>query len=196
MSKYVLTCNCGHKLLVVPGQAGGTVKCQCGATVEVPTLRALRELPLAESDSQAAGGQAAAARKVEGRTWGVRQGVMSACLILAAVCLAVAGFAWWTQPSLPRFDPDAYQQLIDQRIDSLTPVEAWHAWTVKYRELATTGFVKLEHPATAMLRQDIGQRQLLQIALLAFAGFCVVVAAILAATRTSGGGDKKTKRPQ
>lgn len=40
--KYRVDCGCGKEIAVGAGQAGSTVACACGRTVEVPSLRELR----------------------------------------------------------------------------------------------------------------------------------------------------------
>ncbi|GEM_PF-4138172 len=52
---YALPCSCGHTLAVSPGQAGDHLTCpKCQQRVDIPLLRALRELPRIESDEPVA----------------------------------------------------------------------------------------------------------------------------------------------
>lgn len=53
MARYLLTCSCGQATPVGPAQAGGTLQCSCGQTLNIPTLRGLRELPLADEANTA-----------------------------------------------------------------------------------------------------------------------------------------------
>lgn len=41
---YLLPCSCGRNLRVEPRQAGETVRCECGLTCAVPTMRAVQNL--------------------------------------------------------------------------------------------------------------------------------------------------------
>jgi hypothetical protein len=41
---YLLPCSCGEKIRVRTRNAGETVTCQCGARLQVPTIRGLRQL--------------------------------------------------------------------------------------------------------------------------------------------------------
>lgn len=41
---YALECSCGRSFDVQGGQAGSTLKCQCGADVRVPSVSKLREM--------------------------------------------------------------------------------------------------------------------------------------------------------
>lgn len=44
----VLSCECGKEHYVSSSQAGQEIQCSCGTMIPVPTLRGLRELPLAQ----------------------------------------------------------------------------------------------------------------------------------------------------
>ena len=45
--QYLLECECGKQLSVGARQAGQSVRCGCGNTIGVPSLRDLRRLPVA-----------------------------------------------------------------------------------------------------------------------------------------------------
>jgi hypothetical protein len=62
-------------------QAGQTVRCQCGAVLEVPTLRGLADLERIESSGPRAD-----------RAWGNRHRVVFAFLVGAIASFALAGF--------------------------------------------------------------------------------------------------------
>ena len=48
--QYLLPCECGSTTPIDTSQAGGSVVCSCGETLEVPSLRAIRDLtPLSET---------------------------------------------------------------------------------------------------------------------------------------------------
>ncbi|MDR0522446.1 MAG: hypothetical protein LBH00_11425 [Planctomycetaceae bacterium] len=47
--KYLLPCDCGRNIEIVPGQAGQSVVCSCGKTQTAPTMRHIKELPHAGS---------------------------------------------------------------------------------------------------------------------------------------------------
>ena len=70
----LLTCACGEKISVSRAQAGQQVSCRsCGVTIQVPTLRGLSELPVAQ-DAVSSNADAKA------DTWSWRGPVMAACL--------------------------------------------------------------------------------------------------------------------
>jgi hypothetical protein len=151
-------------------QAGQQLRCDCGATVSVPTFRQLRDLPVATAEP---------AQAASPRTWGARQGAIAANLIVAALLVIAAGASRYFEPLLPQFNPAARNQLVSGEIDKFTPAEAWKIWTENYRQLSRTGFTAMEHPQTAALQRDIDQHRRIQFALLALAAFCASVAGVL-----------------
>jgi cytochrome c-type biogenesis protein CcmH/NrfG len=78
---YLLPCLCGRQLSVSSAQAGQTVQCECGQAVEVPTMRGLRELEVADARSAA-----------RAENWGDRQRVTLGLFIASLGCLAVAAY--------------------------------------------------------------------------------------------------------
>ena len=173
MSKHVLTCDCGQMLAVVTAQAGETVACGCGKTIAVPTLRQLREMPLAEEVSGSTGAAAVG-------TWGVRQGVMAVCLIAAALCLVVAGYSRYSQPKLPQFDANLYTERIDRVVETMTPLDAWRSYVNSYRPLAMVGLQEFRHPVMDSLELEVRWHQLVQAVMGGVAGIALGVAGVLA----------------
>ena len=49
MAKYLLPCSCGRKMPVEPRQAGQSVDCACGESLEIPTMLAMSALEPADS---------------------------------------------------------------------------------------------------------------------------------------------------
>jgi heme/copper-type cytochrome/quinol oxidase subunit 3 len=49
MPSYLLPCTCGQSTIVSAAEAGQSIRCVCGAPLEVPTLRGLRGLEPAEA---------------------------------------------------------------------------------------------------------------------------------------------------
>lgn len=81
MADYLLPCTCGRKVPVSTRHAGQTVRCACGAELEVPTLRGLGELERAEPAGAAPRGH-----------WGDRQRVAFAFAVGAVLSLGAAAF--------------------------------------------------------------------------------------------------------
>jgi len=96
---------------VSTGQAGQTVNCRCGAPVEVPTIRELRDL------------QPAASEAGEAPAWGRRQGFFFVGIAIAALALIAIGAIWVTQPKLVDIraevgEPDAAALLAEVKATS------------------------------------------------------------------------------
>jgi hypothetical protein len=99
MSDYLLPCSCGQKLPVSVRHAGHMIRCACGAQLEVPTLRGLRQLEPAEARPQA------------GRTWGGRQQLAFVLATVAGASLVVAAYLAIQLPVIP--EPPAWVE-VDQ----------------------------------------------------------------------------------
>jgi hypothetical protein len=152
-------------------QAGQELRCECGATVAVPTFRQLRELPLATA--------AAAKSDAAPRKWGARQGTIAASLIIAGLLLLGAAASRITEPQLPQFHPEARNKQVSGEIDKLAPAEAWKIWTENYRQLAYSGFAPMQHELSDIIQQVIDQHRRIQSALAVLAAICGVVAFIV-----------------
>jgi hypothetical protein len=86
---YLLACKtCGNEIPVSTGQAGQTLQCRCGTPVEIPSIREMRELPVAEETSSG------------GPVWGLRQGLFFLGGAIAAATLAGIGVLWLMRPAL------------------------------------------------------------------------------------------------
>jgi hypothetical protein len=94
MPEYFLPCECGAQTVVSPAQAGQTVHCRCGITLQVPTMRGLREL-------EAASDSAAAIPRPEPQ-WDDRHRVAFLLALGAVTCLLVAAYLWFSLPQIER----------------------------------------------------------------------------------------------
>jgi len=143
--------------------------CACGATVGVPTLRQLRQLPRADEVGA-----------TPSRSWGARQGVMAVCVILAVVCLLVAAASRYSQPELPTFDATAHRSAVERGLAGLTPTGAWRLWVDTYEPLAARGLSEFKPPGVVQIERQIAWHRLLQIGMTAAAATALAVAAGLA----------------
>ena len=149
MSKYLVECTCGNKLPVEIGQAGGRIACTCGNLVDVPPLRKLRHLPPAEIEI---------ARSTA--TWSARKGVITASLLLAGALAIVNAWSWFTQPTVPEFDPVAYQRdVVEEHLKKLTPTQSWQMWIEYYKPMAERGLSRLELANRSQIERIIAERQ-------------------------------------
>lgn len=49
--EYLLSCGCGRKIPVSRSQAGQELKCECGESLQIPTLRGFASLPVAPAQT-------------------------------------------------------------------------------------------------------------------------------------------------
>src|SRR5690349_9805056 len=97
--KYLVPCpKCGIKTMVESGQAGQMLHCSCGASLEVPSIRGLRELETVQDDRSAVA------------TWSRRQG-------LAFLGIAIAALALISAAGLLAFRPNAAAESVALDID-------------------------------------------------------------------------------
>jgi hypothetical protein len=185
MSTYLLTCQCSRTIPVEAGQAGERVACECGAQHEVPTLRKLRHLPVAQSEADKP--------RV---TWSASKGFIAAGLIAAGLLVIAAAWTWWTEPAMPKFDPAGQLQAVDAELGRITPAQAWMRWVAFYQPLAKRGFSGAVYPHAAAMEQQIAQRRFLEKTLLGLAAVCAAIALIAAfwPSGTTRRRDKGTSR--
>lgn len=94
MPNYLLPCTCGQKTVVSAVQAGETIRCGCGALLQVPSMRGLRDLEHADA------ADSPSARRAPARRWEDRHRAAFSLVVAALVCLVVAGFLWTQMPQL------------------------------------------------------------------------------------------------
>jgi hypothetical protein len=111
---YLLPCPaCSQKLTVSVAQAGQSVLCSCGQSLEVPPLRDLRQLELA---TDADGPQS---------SWNRRKGLVFLGCTVMAICAIVAGYFITQLPRNP--SPDAVRKEIDTVNDPAVMFIRFHA---------------------------------------------------------------------
>lgn len=98
---------CGRKLPVNSTQAGESVRCECGASLTVPSLSELSRLELAP--------RASARRKKRRRPWSKRQGWILLGAFIVAAAVGLLAFLHLTRP-----------RLVD--LESLRPIQVWSVW--------------------------------------------------------------------
>lgn len=111
-ASYRLPCSCGRDITVQTSQAGQSVRCQCGAEQEVPTLMRMSSLPLAEEPRPAP----------PPRRWGLRQRLILIGAIIALPSLALAAYLFWSLP------PQEYVVPTQAPLDYLTVGQTWQIW--------------------------------------------------------------------
>ena len=118
--KYLLPCDrCGEKTPIDASQAGRQIVCQCGAALEVPSFRAVRELERFDEP-----------QVKQQRSWNPFRGTLFALgLVLVALGLAAAagcGIGWamvdTTEPPAEDLEP------VLKAIDAVGPSDSWDIW--------------------------------------------------------------------
>jgi hypothetical protein len=168
--RYLVPCpSCGKQLPVSASQAGQSVACVCGASVEAPTLRRLRELPAAPDALPAV------------RRWGARQGIVTAGIAAAAVALGLAGYLTAIAPSPEApFRAADFQELITPRIDEVTPAQAWSMWHDSYEPLGAAGFLPRRSEGQIVAEAETQQRRFYALALTTVGGAALATALLAA----------------
>jgi hypothetical protein len=116
-SKYLLPCVCGEQIPIEPREAGETVACRCGASLQAPTLREICALEPAPEDLSPPPAVA---------PWGWRQGLR---LLGTVVLLSALGWAVWLflNPPASRFDVFD-PEMIRREANKMPPTVTWDNW--------------------------------------------------------------------
>lgn len=117
-TKYLLPCSCGLQITVEPRQAGQTIVCSCGATLQVPTLLDMTALEEAPEEPSPA---------TTSSSWGAAGGLRFLGLVLVVVSLALSIFLLAYDRPRSRFDaidPDE----IRASAQKMPPAQTWEVW--------------------------------------------------------------------
>ena len=119
---YLLPCSCGRKVPVQLRQAGETIKCDCGISLEVPTLTGMKSLQKSEAVEEP---------KIAKTAWttGHRLTFFGGLVILVAI--GIGGWLLWYGPSDPyaNFTPEGMIQAAQTR----TPIQSLRLWQMLVR---------------------------------------------------------------
>jgi hypothetical protein len=116
-AKYLLPCLCGQNVAIEPRQAGETIACQCGASLQAPTMREICDLEPAPPD---------AASLQSGTSWGWRHGLK---VLGAAITLLAIGWIIWLYANPPASVFDVFDsEMIQRDFAHLPPVLTWDNW--------------------------------------------------------------------
>jgi hypothetical protein len=154
--QYLLPCSCGQKVRVEAAQAGGQASCGCGKALTVPTLRALRQLEVAEPDKETR------SRGV-GSSWSRLQGAMfSLGLIVACVSLLVAAYNlrdFLGASTLTEDQTPLLNQWEAETIDQFTLQESVEA----YQQMRDAGLKLDAPPIWVVARQIVEQKKTIML---------------------------------
>ncbi len=117
-TRYLVSCSCGKHIPVEKQQAGETLRCECGATVDVPSLLALTRLPPADDPDSS---------QPSARPWGLAQQMTLIGALVLGFGLVWVGYLWMQSPDPPVVDPGA-AQVDHETAAAMTPAESWRLW--------------------------------------------------------------------
>lgn len=145
-TEFLLPCPCGQKIRVSPAQAGQTIHCSCGRSVEVPTLMAMRALEPADS------GEPSPAR---GGVWGTRQRLI---LIGLVVMLVSGGTAFYFSRGKPRSTAHLLEtDGLQRRTERMSLIETYQEWHELKQGLDRKRFIDKEYDKRlGIYRQKMG----------------------------------------
>ncbi len=112
IATYLLPCSCGREIPIEPRQAGGTVRCECGQTCTVPTMRAVQSLRPASASSTTPTGTKPA--------WGNPQRFLVAGLVVCLLAVIAAAILYRQFPT--KFAGFPSPEEVRQHIKGLSPV--------------------------------------------------------------------------
>ena len=107
--RYLLPCSCGNNVTIDPSQAGMAVSCQCGKSLEVPTLREIRQLEPAE-DSGPARAMPTKDKKAGWSAWRGAIFSVGVTILLLSLC-AVVWAAYARTPYLEMQSPPSLAEV-------------------------------------------------------------------------------------
>ena len=106
-AKYLLPCSsCGVKIPVEVAQAGQPIECDCGASIDIPTMAGIRTLQRVEPSPQD--------RRPISR-WETRHGVLLVGAVITVAALCMTTYVHRMQPRMVE-------------LEDMDPFQTWMAW--------------------------------------------------------------------
>lgn len=141
---HLLPCTCGRKVSIEVGQAGGTVVCECGVQLDVPTMRQIRELEPAPSEESPS--------HVRTDDWNARKGVILLGLVIAVLSAGLGAYFLTTKPKLPTYHLETAIDGLRKEIDAYSPADTWYVWKVLILKNGLTEIPKMSHHVVIEVR--------------------------------------------
>lgn len=118
---YYLPCTCGKNVVVDSALAGATTNCQCGRTLQVPTLRELRLLQPVVAATPAPTKAQSSARPM---------GCLFGALLAAAVIAGLSAFGAWFLRQQIDTSYTIEKDLVEgnKKIDGMAVDQAYELW--------------------------------------------------------------------
>ena len=173
--QHLLTCpNCGDTVAVGPSQAGSCVTCSCGRELDVPTLRAMRQLPIGDPPE-----------KTASPAWGIRQGLVALCLILAVLCAIPGVYFLVEQTTTTPYRIDAQLNQIMRQLEKASPLQTWMYWNREIVPLAEQGLTEFQTYDSIAYERKMKSLRRYQKITFGAAGVAVLFAVVIALWRKS-----------
>lgn len=117
-TRFKLPCDqCAQVHAISPAQAGETLSCACGHSIQVPTLREIRLLEPTERPD----------RERASSDWNLQRGLLFVGGALLLAIAALTTWSIWPQRQALVISQPAFQE-INFDVQQLNPNEAWDAW--------------------------------------------------------------------
>lgn len=121
-TQYRFACECGREELVTPQDAGQLRSCTCGRNNEIPTLRQLRNLPLAAHDKRSS--------MASGRWTRARGMWFNVGAIIFLLSLVSGGYTGFLRYRLHTEQPELqWEQHFERVIRTQNVTQLWEGWT-------------------------------------------------------------------
>lgn len=185
--KYLLPCDqCGTEHEVDPSQAGENLQCQCGRTLEVPSLRGLRELrPVTVQPAKPAASRTS--RELPPRL------ILVGGMLLMAIGLIVAAYGGLIRSQIRIPEPPPIEDIqADATIDGLSPADTHRLWT-EFRDQGL-GPYQVSFPYIAELTQRYYTNLLLGGLIVTGIGILLVVGALCMPSNLARSADRVKQR--
>jgi len=173
MNRYLLPCSCGRKIPIEVGQAGQTIHCECGSSLEVPTMLEMATLEKVETESPPATPTA----------WGIRQSLVLLGIVMLLASIVPAVVAYHSRPR------SRSAEQIREVYQARSPVQTLRDWQ-RFRIQGPDPYTRREKEHRAHL---VGRFRLwVMLTLVVAAGGVVMIAAPLLGARMAA--EKHGKR--
>jgi len=178
VARYLLPCECGQAVPIEVSQAGEKVICPCGRVLEVPALRAVRQLRVAPAESVA---------RVAPSRWTFGHGLAFALGVFLLVAgLLLCAYSYLNQQFVrAQLVPQEEVNAWVDAIDSFSLDDLWAYWS-EIRNIGlpsgTSGVARADQ-LISWLRRLMG----LGLAMVVIGGTSIAVAWYLARSRPSQG---------
>lgn len=165
--KYLLTCRCGRSVPVESNQAGLSVSCACGETIDVPSFRELSST----ARVIATGTLKSASLQTQ---WGPREATIFLGLVLVATAVGIGVYLFFTRPTPPRFI--IHGDRVREAVEALTLEETFELWE------AMRGGIREEYLPDIAIYNFQRKSYVRQLSLTAFIGIVGLLVAGLGIT--------------